>query len=145
VISGVPLSLQLRRTTLQTVQEKRLAPLGRWVSLVWLLLLSGMVSGESLVEVVNPKETGNRWVSDMAAVVDDATEQRLNALINKLERETTAEIAVVTIRRTDGRTPKEFATDLFNRWGSARRPKTTACSSYWLWIHGASRSRRAMA
>ena len=71
-----------------------------------------MVSGESLVEVVNPKETGNRWVSDMAAVVDDATEQRLNALINRLERETTAEIVVVTVRRTDGRTLKEFATDL---------------------------------
>jgi uncharacterized protein len=113
----------MRRTTLQTVQEKRLAPLARWVSLAWLLLLLGMVSGESLVEVVNPKETGNRWVSDMAAVVDDATEQRLSALINKLERETTAEIVVVTIRRTDGRTPKEFATDLFNRWGIGKEAK----------------------
>lgn len=108
---------------MQTFREKHLTPLGCWISLAWLLLLSGVVSGESLVEVINPKEVGNRWVSDMAAVVDDSTEQRLNALINRLERETTAEIAVVTVRRTNGRTPKEFATDLFNRWGIGKEAK----------------------
>src|SRR5215212_10144607 len=110
-MGGAPLSLQPMRTTLQTVRERRPTPLARWIGLAWLLLLASVVSGESLVGVINPKEGSNQWVSDMAAVVDDATEQRLNALINELERETSAEIAVVTIRRTDGRTPKEFATD----------------------------------
>ena len=122
-MGGALPSLQPMRTTLQTVRERRPTPLARWISLVWLLLLANVVSGESPVEVINPKERGNQWVSDMAAVVDDATEQRLNALINELERETTAEIAVVTIHRTDGRTPKEFATDLFNQWGIGKKAK----------------------
>ena len=95
---------------MQTFREKHLTPLGCWISLAWLLLLSGVVSGESLVEVINPKEVGNRWVSDMAAVVDDSTEQRLNALINRLERETTAEIAVVTRSQLDLRAEVERRT-----------------------------------
>ncbi len=90
-----------------------------FLPLIFLLMpfLTGVSTAETLDQIVNPKTTGNGWVSDMAEVLDDKTEQRLNELIDRLERETTAEIAVVTIRRTDGRTPKEFATDLFNRWG----------------------------
>lgn len=88
---------------------------------VW--LLSSFSIAERLDEVINPKEAYNAWVSDMAGVIDDETERRINALIDELERTTTAEIAVVTIKRTDGRTPKEFATELFNRFGIGKKGK----------------------
>lgn len=85
--------------------------------LLWMLFLTGVGTAETVDQIINPRTAGGGWVSDMADVVDDQTENRLNEVIDRLEQETTAEIAVVTIRRTDGRTPKAFATDLFNLWG----------------------------
>lgn len=72
---------------------------------------------EQIEEVIDPKKTKNEWVSDMADILDLAAKQELNLIINQLEKEATAEIAVVAIKRTDGRTPKEFAVDLFSKWG----------------------------
>jgi Beta-propeller domains of methanol dehydrogenase type len=94
-----------------------------WGVLVWMLFLSGASTAETLDQVVNPKAARNKWVSDMAGVVDPDTEHRLNSFIDHLEQKTTAEMAVVTIRRTDGRTPKEFATELFNRWDIGKKGK----------------------
>jgi uncharacterized protein len=91
--------------------------------LAWLLLLPGTSTPEPLDAIINPKAAWNAWVSDMAAVIDEDTERRLNAVIDQLEQKTTAEIAVVTIRRTDGRTPKEFATALFQHWGIGKQDK----------------------
>lgn len=72
-------------------------------------------------EVINPKTAYNAWVSDMAHIIDDITERQLNALITELEQATGVEIAVVTIRRAQGRTPKDFATELLNRWGIGKK------------------------
>lgn len=80
-------------------------------------------NGESLEQVINPKTTQNLWVSDMAGVIDDNTKNQINALINQLEQKTSAEIAVVTIQKTDGSTPKEFATNLFNLWNIGKKDK----------------------
>lgn len=57
----------------------------------------------------------------MAGVIDAATEQQINAAINALESKNGAEIAVVTVRSTEGRNAKEFATDLFHRWGIGKK------------------------
>lgn len=84
---------------------------------ILLPLLHGRARAESLESVVNPKRANNSWVSDMARVLDSDTKRKLNATLNALERETDAEMAVVTIRRAEGGTPKQFATRLFNRWG----------------------------
>lgn len=94
-----------------------------WVFVVCLLLWPGDSPAETLNQVINPKTARNQWVSDMVGVVDAATKQRLNALIDELEQKTSAEIAVVTIHRTDGRDPKEFATELFKRWGIGKKDK----------------------
>ncbi len=86
-----------------------------------LLFGSGRARAESLESVVNPKRANGSWVSDMAQVLDSDTERRLNALLTNLERETGAEMAVVTIRQTDGASPKQFATRLFKRWGIGKK------------------------
>jgi uncharacterized protein len=87
----------------------------------WIVVLPHWVRADSLSSVINPKRAANTWVSDMARVIDAPTERRINTVINNLERRTSAEMAVVTIWQTDGRTPKEFATQLFNRWGIGKR------------------------
>jgi uncharacterized protein len=63
-------------------------------------------------------------VSDGAHVLDAATEQRLNAVLGRLEKQTRAEMTVVTIRRADGAaSPKQFATRLFNHWGVGKKDR----------------------
>ncbi|MDH7571468.1 MAG: TPM domain-containing protein [Armatimonadota bacterium] len=73
-------------------------------------------------QVPNPRSAGV-WVSDTAGVVDAATETRLNQLIADLERRTGVEIAVVTLSSVGDDTPKEVATELFNRWGVGKRER----------------------
>jgi uncharacterized protein len=97
--------------------------LGTGALLVGALVLSAVVGAETLEEVINPKQARHEWVSDMAGVIDNDTQRRLNALIDHLEQQTSAEIAVVSIWRTDGRTPKEFATALLNLWGVGKQGK----------------------
>ncbi|NJP22377.1 MAG: TPM domain-containing protein [Hydrococcus sp. CRU_1_1] len=69
-------------------------------------------------EVPNPRQTNGGWVTDSANILSDRTENRLNQIISQLESENGTEIAVVTVPQTSpSRSPKEFATELFNYWG----------------------------
>jgi uncharacterized protein len=68
-------------------------------------------------DVPNPKLTNDQWVTDLVGVLSPPEVAQLNDIISTLERKTTVEMAVVIIKKTDGRSVKEFATDLFNLWG----------------------------
>ena len=61
------------------------------------------------------------WVTDVAQVLDTATEEKLRALLADLERRTTVEMAVVVVPSTAPLTPKQYATELYNRWGIGKR------------------------
>ena len=64
-----------------------------------------------------PPPTG--FVSDYANVIDDATEQRINARLKRL-RETTnpgIEMAVVTVRSTEGRDIFDYTLAVARGWG----------------------------
>jgi uncharacterized protein len=76
---------------------------------------------QPIAQVPNPRATDGGWVVDMAGVLSPEQKARLNRMIDQLERETGAEVAVVILRRTQGATPKEYATELFNRWGVGKR------------------------
>lgn len=66
-------------------------------------------------DVPNPRASGG-WVSDGANVIAADAEQRINGRLDALARDLGVEVALVTVQDVDG-TPKEFATELFNRWG----------------------------
>lgn len=68
-------------------------------------------------EVTNPRQQYGGWVTDMADILSDETENKINRMITELEQSNGAEIAVVTISDTETATPKVFATELFNHWG----------------------------
>ena len=61
------------------------------------------------------------WVNDFAQVLDAATKEKLSALLADLERRTTVEMAVAVVPSTAPFTPKQYATALFNRWGTGKR------------------------
>ena len=69
-------------------------------------------------EVTNPQTKNNAWVTDMADILSDETETELNKIISNLEKANGSEIAVVTVpETTPSKSPKAFATELFNYWG----------------------------
>lgn len=60
-------------------------------------------------------------VNDFASILDDATEARLRALIEAVERDTTAEIAVATVPSLEGSSVEDVATRYFNTWGVGQK------------------------
>jgi uncharacterized protein len=72
----------------------------------------------TIEEVPNPRQTDNGWIADLADILSDRTEAKLNRLISNLEQTNGTEIAVVTVpETTPAESPKTFATQLFNYWG----------------------------
>ncbi|MGL5193353.1 MAG: TPM domain-containing protein [Chroococcales cyanobacterium] len=84
-------------------------------SLVLFPLLSHALTVQ---EVPNPQQQYGGWVTDMANILSNQTENQLNRMISELESTTGAELAVVTVPTTAPYpNPKAFATALFNHWG----------------------------
>lgn len=81
----------------------------------WWLVTWTWAAPLSIDEVPNPRAR-DRWITDHAGVLDEATEARLEELLAGVHRDTTAEVAVVTVQDTLDE-PKAFATGLFNHWG----------------------------
>jgi uncharacterized protein len=88
---------------------------GLLLALLWMSAWAQRVQ-----EVPNPRPTGG-WVTDMVGILTPQQKQQLNALIDALERDTGAEMAVVILQRTVGAEPKAFATELFNHWGIGKK------------------------
>ena len=131
---------RLLRTFNSWLRAKGRSPSRRVLRWFCLLLLGLSLMGWSIAygssvtveQVRNPQETYGGWVSDMADVLSEATEQRLNRMITELEARNGTEIAVVTVADTASEaTPKDFATGLFNRWGVGKAEADNGV----LWLH----------
>lgn len=83
------------------------------------ILFTPLASQALTVEdVINPRQDNDGWVTDMADILSDRTEAKLNHQISNLEQTNGTEIAVVTVPETSpADSPKTFATELFNYWG----------------------------
>ena len=62
-------------------------------------------------------------VNDFAGVLGDAAERELTELLQAVENETSAEIAVATLTSLEGTSIEEYATKLFNAWGVGQSGK----------------------
>jgi uncharacterized protein len=82
--------------------------------LIWSVFWSS-IGAIGVEDVPNPR-TQNRWVSDTADLLAPEDEARLDELLARINHETQAEVALVTVHEVSG-TPKQFATALFNHWG----------------------------
>lgn len=57
------------------------------------------------------------YVTDLAGVLDAATEARINAVAGDVERKTGAQMAVVTVNSIEGRPIEDYAVDLYKHLG----------------------------
>lgn len=97
-----------------------------WVSPFCLAVFLSPLKSQALriQEVPNPRQVNGSWVTDMAGMLDETTEAKLNSIISELEAKNSAEMAVVTVPETaPSASPKEFATKLFNYWRIGKKGK----------------------
>jgi hypothetical protein len=67
--------------------------------------------------------TQSKPINDFAGVLKPQNKKIITALIDKLERNTSAEIAVVTVDSLEGKTIEKYANELFNEWGVGKEGK----------------------
>ncbi|MBI2128609.1 TPM domain-containing protein [Candidatus Woesearchaeota archaeon] len=61
------------------------------------------------------------YVNDFANIIDDAHKIKINDLLAELEKNTTAEIAVVTMNSLNGTSIEEYSVRLFEEWGIGKK------------------------
>jgi uncharacterized protein len=99
---------------------KQLASAG-FVSLI-LLNLAAEGRVVPIESVPNPRLAYGGWVTDMADLLDPATEAELNRSISRLQARNGSEMAIVTVPNTaPAASPKAFTTQLFNTWGIGKK------------------------
>jgi uncharacterized protein len=85
------------------------------------IAIFALVAWRTTVSAALPDHTG--YVTDLASVLDPATEAAIEAMLADVEQRTTAEIAVVTVRSLDGMTVEDYANCLFKQWGIGQKGK----------------------
>jgi uncharacterized protein len=87
---------------------------------LWLLPSAGLAF--AVRDVPNPRQSNGGWVSDMAGILRQDTETRINGMIDALARQDGSEMVVVTVPDTSSSSsPKAFATELFNTFKIGRK------------------------
>ena len=60
-------------------------------------------------------------INDFADLLDDEAERTLAAAIDRAEKESSAQMAVATVKSLGGASVEDYATRLFNEWGIGQR------------------------
>ncbi len=74
-----------------------------------------LISVVAIAAQTLPKPAGR--VTDLANVIDPATEADLDRRLDQLERQTSSEVAVVTVPSLEGVPVEDYAVRLFKEWG----------------------------
>lgn len=95
--------------------------------LIFCLQLS-IVSQESTNEFVrnlpNPRSRNGSWILDQSKILENSgVQENLNSILDKLEKDTTNEIALVILPTIGNLVPKSLATELFQVWGIGKLGK----------------------
>jgi uncharacterized protein len=92
------------------------------LSLVCAVLLVPL--GTALVFAQNfPQYQG--FVNDYAGLLTAQNRSQLEARLSQLEKDTTAEVAVVTVKSLEGDTIEDYAVKLFEKWGIGKKDKNS--------------------
>ncbi len=74
----------------------------------------------ALLAVVAP-QSAHQQVHDYAGLLSAAERQSLEQLAQEVERKTSAQMAIVTVKSLDGQTVDSYAHELFGQWGIGQR------------------------
>ena len=86
--------------------------------LLFLVSLSSTGYADSVLDsILNPKTRDNSYVSDAGALLQPETIRKADSLLEQLNFEKKAQIAVVLVSSVGRAVPKDIATQLFRKWG----------------------------
>jgi uncharacterized protein len=81
------------------------------------------VRGVSADDISKISPTG--YVTDLARVIPQAAQQRLETLCTELEQKTGAQLAIVTVKSLDDRPVEDYAVDLFKHLGAGSKKESS--------------------
>jgi uncharacterized protein len=81
------------------------------------VLAFGVCLSAEPIAQLNP----SNYVSDFAGVLDAATATRLNDVAKQIDEKAHAQIAVVTVKSTDGQDIVSYAVALYQKWGIGKK------------------------
>lgn len=88
------------------------------VTLFFLFISVGLLNAHTIESIPNPKhENKHTYVSNPDGILSAGSVSELNSLLDELEQENGAEVAVVAVKTIGNNDIKVFATDLFEAWG----------------------------
>jgi|Deesub1362A_J573_1020465.scaffolds.fasta_scaffold00004_17 uncharacterized protein len=82
-----------------------------------------LVLFSSLAFALQIPEVPPRYVVDMAGIVDDGVEMKLNGFLQELEQKTTAQMVVLTIDTLEGRAIEDFSLEVAEKWKLGQKGK----------------------
>lgn len=83
---------------------------------VLVVVLFGLVAA-TIVSAVEIPAKPDRYVVDLAGIVDKTTEKRLNGYLQELEQKTTAQLVVLTLKSLEGRAIEDLSLEIaHDRW-----------------------------
>ena len=91
------------------------------LSLMCVILLTALVFNLGAMAANYPELTG--FVTDTADMIDPGYEARINQLCGEIEKNSTVEIAVVTVESLEGLTRERYAVELFERAGIGKKDR----------------------
>lgn len=81
--------------------------------------------------VPNPRRSYGGWVADPARHLRPATVTRIDSIVSRLERETTAEIGVAVLDSLSGLEPADAALRLHRQWGVGKANRDNGIVLLW--------------
>ena len=90
-----------------------------FLAILFIIIIVGSVS-----HAISIPEKPLRYVVDLADIIDDATENRLNGYLQELEQKTTAQAVVLTIPSLEGESIEDFSiTIAHDKWKLGQKGK----------------------
>jgi uncharacterized protein len=77
----------------------------------------------SLAYADNIPEKPARYVVDLANIIDDSDEMKINGYLQELEQKTTAQVIVLTINSLNGTAIEDFSLQVAEKWKLGRKGK----------------------
>ena len=92
-----------------------------WIALLVAITVSPAAAAPSATDAVIPAYTG--YVTDVAGVMDEPTQAKLEAFLDQVQKKTGAQFAVLVVQSTAPLTPTDYKVRVFEAWKIGQQGK----------------------
>jgi len=91
--------------------------------LLVLSFLSLFFTVSAMAATPTPPDRPANYVVDLAGIIEPAAEQGLNSYLRELDKKTTAQVVILTIKSLDGESIEGFSIDMAEKWRLGQKGK----------------------